>query len=120
MSFKDKFNKKATKKKAKIKKATKNKTKNNKRKNRNLERKDVKKIKKIKKKIVLIKFNILISFEKNILISTLLVLKANCIIAILINSYVSIRKNLFCIQLLIKINIIAKFFKKKTKDTKKL
>jgi len=95
--FKDKFDKEATKKKAKIKKATKNKTKNNKRKSCDLERKNIKKIKKIKKKIVLIEFDILIFFKKNISTLTLLVLKANCIIAILIESYVNIRKNLFYI-----------------------
>ncbi len=61
--FENKSNKEAIKKKAKIKKATKNKTKNNKRKSCNLKKKD---IKKIKKKIVLIELNILVSFKKKI------------------------------------------------------
>ncbi len=119
MFFKNKFNKETTKKKAKIKEATKNKTKNNKRKSRNLKKKDVKKIKKIKKKIVLIKFDISISSKKKNLISILLILKANRMIAILINSYVNIRKNLLRMQSLIKISIIIKFFKKKMKNAKK-
>ncbi len=60
------------------------------------------------------------SFKKNILILTLLILKTNYIIAILVNNYVNIRKNLLCMQLLIKISITTKFFKKKTKNAKKL
>ena len=58
--------------------------------------------------------------KKKISTSTLLVLKANCIIAILINNYINTRKNLLRIQLLIKINIIINFFKKKIKNAKKL
>jgi len=103
ISFKDKFDKKTIKKKTKIKKiaknqiikkATRNKTKNNKYKNCDFKKKE---IKKIKKKIVLVKSNISISFEKNISTLILLVLKANYIIAILIDSYISIYKNLLYI-----------------------
>jgi len=113
--FEDKFDKEATKKKTKIKKVAKNKIKNNKRKNCILKKKH---IKKIKKKIVLVKLDILISFEENILTSTFLVLKTNRIIAILINSYINIRKNLLCIQLLIKISIIVNCLRKKQRMQK--
>jgi len=101
--------------KARTKKATKKlRTKENKRKNRNLKKKDVKKI---KKEIILIKSNISMSFKKNI--STLLNLKTNCIIAILVESYANARKNLLRMQSLAKTNIIVKLFKKKTKNAKK-
>ncbi len=117
MFFKNKFNKEIIKKKAKIKEITKNKTKNNKCKSCNLKKKN---IKKIKKKIVLIELDILVSSKKKISTLIFLILKANCIIAILIDSYISIRKNLLYIQLLIKISITIKLFKKKIKNTKKL
>jgi len=57
------------------------------------------------------------SFKKNI--STLLNLKTNCIIAILVESYANARKNLLRMQSLAKTNIIVKLFKKKTKNAKK-